>query len=173
LKLGTRWLIAAGISALAGYLAIEPVYYRVRWNGTLLGMNIPWQKAHEAGWVVAFLVTLLVFWPTLRTVEWAEWRYAPAWRRYAPTRREATTMGIVAGIISGVAIGFLTLLGPVLIDPQYALIWFWFSWAIAPPVGIGFGVLVGWLVYRGMSRRAAQAGATARGETCHPELRDL
>lgn len=173
MKLGTRWLIASGISALAGYLAIEPIYRHVLWNGTLLGMNIPWQKAHEAGWVVAFLVTLLVLWPTLRTVEWAEWRYAPAWRRYAPTRGAAATMGIVAGIISAVAIGVLTLLGPYLIDKDYGLIWFWFSWAIAPPVGIGFGALVGWLVYHGMNRRAARAEAPARGETRHPDLRDL
>jgi hypothetical protein len=30
------------------------------------------------------------------------------------------------------AIGVLTFLGPVLVKPEYGLIWFWFSWAIAP-----------------------------------------
>jgi hypothetical protein len=61
----SRWLVAGTSGALIGYWTTGAAYRQVRWNHSLMGMNIPWQKAHGAGLVTGILVGLLVFWMVL------------------------------------------------------------------------------------------------------------
>jgi hypothetical protein len=67
-------------------------------------------------------------------------------------------------------IGVLTFLGPTLVNPEYSIIWFWFSWALAPVAGIFGGAIIGGLVHLIASKRMDAPGRNADRP---PDLRDL
>ena len=121
------------------------------------------QDAIAAGILVAILVCWLAFHlrskPTDPPTDAAEPTY-PTARVNKPAR------GVFASILSGLAIGILTFLGPALINLDYGMLWFWVGGAIAPAAAL----IGGSIVYRMVNRRAEIA---ERKEKAESDLRDL
>jgi drug/metabolite transporter (DMT)-like permease len=74
----------------------------------------------------------------------------------------AAALGILCGTASGVAIAIPTIYGPALVIPEYSMIWFWFSWAIALVVGSLGAIIIGRFVHRAVRSHGSQAGSVRR-----------
>ena len=81
----------------------------------------------------------------------------------AGSSTSANAVGILAGVVSGLAICALVFFGPMMIKLEHGMWWLWFSWLIAPVAGVIGGFVIGGFVRHVMSSRAeASAGEPAR-----------
>jgi hypothetical protein len=157
LRITSKWLVAAGIGALMGYGTSVYIEHTLRWQAavarstwpSLPGFTAMWDAIGEASIAAGVIACVLIFGLAIRL-----WPRPDRSSSSLFSRAAAAALGILSGTASGLAIAILTFYGPALVIPEYSMLWFWISWAVAFVAGSLGAMIIGRFVHRAVGKHA-------------------